>query len=81
MALEHIFETGDGQHAFEVRIYNQEVRELVKDNRHHDIYDDHWADCQRHGIFAGSFDEARAIAEGRFPSEDGFVIEDVAPRD
>lgn len=80
MALDHIFETNDGQLAFEVRIYNQEVRQLVKDNRHHELFDDQWADCHRHGVYAVSEDEAKSIAEDRFPSSDGFVIEDILPR-
>lgn len=81
MALEHIFETNDGQSAFEVRIYNQVVRELVKDNRHHEIFDDQWADGRCHGVFACSADEARNIVEQRYPADEGFVVEAVDPRE
>lgn len=68
----------NGQTVFEVSIYNREVRSLVKENQHHQFFDDHWADSQIRDICAESEEEARALITKRYPPDDGFVIERVA---
>ncbi len=60
---------------FEVSLYNKEVRALVKENKSHGVYEDHWADRHIHGIIARDAREARALAQQRYPKKDGFVIE------
>ena len=62
-----------------VTVYNKDVRALVKENRSHSFYDDHWADSHTHDIDASSADEARVKAARRYPPEDGFVIESIVP--
>jgi len=66
-----------GEQVFEASIYNREVRSLVKENQSHSIYEDHWADCQKHDVCARDESEARRMISERYPSDDGFVIEDV----
>ena len=68
-----------GSRAFEVAIYNQEVRTLVKSNRSHSYFDDQWADVKLHDVIARDEDEARALIAERFPPEDGFVIKGMCP--
>lgn len=60
---------------FEVALYNKDVRALVKDNKSHGVFEDHWADRHIHGIVARDAREARSLARQRYPKEDGFVIE------
>lgn len=67
----------NGNKVFEVKIYNREVRSLVKENLSHTIFDDHWADVHVHDICAQNEEEARTVMMRRFPSEDGFVIENI----
>lgn len=69
----------NGQHLYEVKIYNKDVRAMVKENQSHCYFDDHWADVQVHDIMASNETEARALIAKRFPPDDGFVIEDVHP--
>lgn len=66
-----------GHKMFEVGIYNREVRNLVKENKSHALYDDVWADVHRHDVEARDEDHARSCIEERFPSEDGFVVTDI----
>lgn len=67
----------EGNQVFEVSIYNQEVRRLVKENQSHRFFDDHWADVQHHDVLARDEGEARALIAMRFPPDDGFVVEQV----
>ena len=67
------------QRVFEVSIYNREVRAMVKENRHHDHFDDHWADAQVRDIVAKTEDEARNLIARRYPPDEGFVIETINP--
>ena len=68
-----------GSQAFEVAIYNQDVRALVKANRSHCHFDDRWADVKLHDVIARDEGEARALIAVRFPPEDGFVIKGMYP--
>lgn len=67
----------NGHQVFEVSIYNQEVRSLVKENQSHNYFDDYWADSQIRDIMAKSENEARRLISERFHPDDGFVIESV----
>lgn len=69
-----------GCRAFEVQLYNQEVRALVKQNMQHRDFDERWADLNRRVVQAHDADEARQIAARRYPPEAGFVIESVVAR-
>lgn len=64
--------------AFEVKIYNREVRELAKQNKQHDALDGHWADLNSRVIRARDADEARRLAQSSWPPEQGFVISSVS---
>ncbi|NQV98893.1 MAG: hypothetical protein HQ483_04295 [Rhodospirillales bacterium] len=66
-----------GHKVFEIAIYNQDVRSLVKENQSHSFFHDHWADCQLQDILAKNEREARELIESRFPADDGFVVESV----
>ena len=70
--------TGDHR-VFEVSVYNREVRRLVKENRSHRLFDDHWADSQRHDVLAHDEREARMLVTQHFPPDDGLVIESIQP--
>ena len=63
--------------AYLVTFYNKDVRALVKENRRHTHFEDHWADCHTHDVVAHDEAEARSILAIRYPPEDGFVIEKV----
>lgn len=67
----------DGEFVYEVSLYNKDVRSLVKENRSHNNFDDHWADTQLHDVVALDEDEARRMVSERYPADDGFVIETV----
>jgi hypothetical protein len=62
---------------FEVAVYNQTVREKVKEGEHHRELKDDWADIHYVEIEADNAAAARRKAEGKFPSDRGFVIEAV----
>ena len=52
--------TDHRQTVFQVELHNQAVRECVKENRSHEIFDDRWADVQTHEVAAK--DEYKALA-------------------
>ena len=62
---------------FLVKFYNKAVRALVKENRSHSFFEDHWADVHTQDVVASTEAEARSKIAKRFPPEDGFVIETV----
>ena len=63
--------------AYEVSIYNREVRAAVKDNESHIFFGDHWADLQFQDVNARTENEARELISMRYPPELGFVVEDL----
>lgn len=69
--------TGHRQTVFEVELHNQAVRECVKENRSHELFDDRWADVQTHEVAASDETKALAMIENSYPSEDGFVVDHV----
>lgn len=68
-----------GKRLFEVSLFNREVRALVRDNQHHDVFDDDWAVDQRREVIAGDENEARDVISQRYPQDEGFVIAAVNP--
>lgn len=71
----------NGHQAFEVALYNKDVRSLVKDNQSHAFFDDQWADTHFHDVIAKDENEARQLIAERFPEADGFVIENIVLAD
>lgn len=67
----------NGDKVFEIAIYNQEVRTLVKENQSHMFFDDHWADIKLQDVLAPDEIQAREMIEHRYPSNDGFVVESI----
>lgn len=63
-----------GYKNFEVTLHNQDVRALLKENNHHRLYADLWADDQVTVIEARDAGEARTLAARRYPPDGGFVI-------
>ena len=67
----------DGRNAYEVSIYNRDVRAAVKGNQSHILFGDHWADIQFQDVQAQSETEARKLMSRRNPPEQGLVIEEL----
>ncbi len=62
---------------FEVTVYNEQVREKIKEGEHHHRFTDDWADFHYIEVDADDESKARVKAEDRYPSEQGFVIDSV----
>ncbi|MCW8916323.1 MAG: hypothetical protein OQK24_10795 [Magnetovibrio sp.] len=62
---------------YEVTLYNEAVRQCVRQGDHHRQLSDDWGDS--HYIEVEADDEQRALRkiEMRYPSEDGFVVEGI----
>ena len=67
----------DGRNAYEVSIYNRDVRAAVKGNQSHILFGDQWADLQFQDVHAQSETEARKLISRRYPPDQGFVIEEL----
>ncbi|TCS61273.1 hypothetical protein EDD55_10872 [Varunaivibrio sulfuroxidans] len=65
---------------FVFTIYNKTVRALVKENKSHFFFEDHWADDHVQDVEARDEAEAIAVIQGRFPPEDGFIIAAISER-
>lgn len=68
----------DGNRAFQVSLYNKDVRALVKENQSHSYFEDHWADLQCCAVWARDEAEARDKVGQKYAEEDGFVIHTVS---
>ncbi|MCH8237790.1 MAG: hypothetical protein IIC06_06400 [Proteobacteria bacterium] len=62
---------------FEVTIYNMRVREKVEQGEHHPRFKDDWADFRYVEFHADTEKRVRAMAEDRYPPDEGFVIENI----
>ena len=58
----------DGRNAYEVSIYNRDVRAAVKGNQSHILFGDHSADIQFQDVQAQSETEVRKLMSRRYPS-------------
>jgi hypothetical protein len=63
---------------FEIAVYNQAVRDKVREGEHHREFKDDWADIHYVEIEADNASTARRKAEGKYPGNCGFVIADVS---
>lgn len=64
---------------FEIAVYNQTVRQRMKEGlRHRDLKDD-WADMHYIEIKAENLEQAWERARTRFPADQGYVIDSVHP--
>lgn len=63
---------------YEIIIYNEEVRQCLREGDKHRTFSDDWGDS--HYIEFKGEDEAEAVAKcnAKYPPEDGFVIEGVS---
>jgi hypothetical protein len=68
----------NGFKVFEVALYNEAVRSLVKDKQRHGYFDDRWAKLQTRDVVARDEREARSLIEERFPPKDGFIVKRVS---
>lgn len=62
---------------FEVAVYNAQVREKVEQGERHPRFKDDWADFRYVEFRAETEQQARAMAESRYPPDDGFVIDSI----
>jgi hypothetical protein len=74
-----LYRSNDNDRVFEVAVYNAKVRQLTDENQSHPYLSDHWANSHIQDIKAENEAEALKIAAERFPSREGFVIEQIAP--
>ena len=74
-----LYKPCEGEQVYEVLLYNKYVRSLVKNNQSHELFEDRWADRQKHDVVACDEIEARRLVSERFKADDGFVIEGVLP--
>ena len=72
-----LYKPCQGEQVYEISLYNRVVRSLVKENQSHELYNDHWADSQKHDVVARDEIEAMRMISERFDTDDGFVIEGV----
>ena len=59
---------------YEAAIYNEIVRDLVSEHRHHELYEDIWADLNFIEVQARSEDQAIEKLKRRYPEKNGFKI-------
>lgn len=62
---------------FEAAIYNQQVRDAIKNCERHPDYYDEWADLHFIEVKADTVKEAREAVERRHPKAKGFVIDSI----
>ena len=65
---------------FEVSLYNQQVRDRLKDNQELGVFDERWANIHRQVVWAEDAAAAKTLAAKRYPPEQGFVIAKVDVR-
>lgn len=64
---------------YEIAVYNENVRQMIKQGDKHDFLDDDWADIHYLEIMANGEQEARSKAQSKYPSDQGYVIESITP--
>ncbi len=62
---------------YEVAIYNQKVRDALREGDSHPNFSDDWGNLNYITFMAGSPEEAKKRAENKHPPNLGFVIESV----
>lgn len=66
-----------GSPKFEVGIYNEDVRQALKEGARHRHLGDEWADIHWVTFRAANKEGARNKAEARYPAKAGYVIVDI----
>lgn len=66
--------------AFEVCVFNKDVRACLKDNQDHPFFSERWSDLQHTIILARDEIELADKMRELFPAADGFVIENIIER-
>ena len=64
-------------HKYEALVYNQVVRDLLEEDKHHHYLYDAWAENRYVEVEAEDEDQARAMLERDYPGDIGFVIGDI----
>ena len=67
-----------GMPKFEVALFNEEVRVLVKQGESHEGFEDSWADTHYVEVNAPNEEMARGRIEKQYPAHRGFVIEQIS---
>lgn len=62
---------------FEIGIYNEEVRQAMKEGRRHRDLSDDWSDIHYFDIEALDIEAAKQKIARKYPADRGFVIESV----
>ncbi len=74
MQADPLYVPRDGCGKFSVAVYNKSVREIVKQNRSHHVYDDKWAEEKHMEVVADDAEAARQKVLGQYPESEGFVV-------
>ena len=62
---------------YEIAIYNEQVREAMRQGDRHKTFSDDWADTHYIDFTGDSEDDAIAKCRRKYPEDEGFVIEQV----
>ena len=62
---------------FEIAVYNQDVRDRVRNGERHRDLADEWADVHYIEVTADDETHARRIIERRYPGRRGYIVEAV----
>jgi len=68
----------NGRKAFQVGVYNKDVRALITENKCHQAIRDEWAQVQLLDVLASDENEARDIICRRYPQDQGYVVASVS---
>lgn len=63
---------------YEVILYNEQVRDKLREGEHHRTFNDDWGDSHYIEIRADDEDHALAKVHQKYPPEDGFVVEGIS---
>jgi len=63
---------------FEVIVYNEQVRDKLRQGEHHRTFTDDWGDSHYIEIKASDEDAAMSKVRDKYPLEDGFIIEGIS---
>ena len=64
-------------HTYEALVYNQVVRELVAEEKHHHYLYDTWAENRYVEVEAEDAEHARIVLERNYPKDIGFVVVEI----
>ena len=70
---------GGAMPKYEVALYNENVRQMIKQGDKHEFLSDDWANINYLEITAEGEQEARSKASFKYPPDQGYVIESITP--